>query len=73
MTSRLITLGEMAEAFGDRAFIGSNAALVAPVRIGDDATTAAGSVIVSDVPDGKLAVARGRQSIVEGWTRPKKR
>ena len=57
---------------GDRAFIGSNAALVAPVRIGDDATTAAGSVIVNDVPDGKLAVARGRQSIVEGWTRPKK-
>ena len=33
---------------GDRAFIGSNAALVAPVRIGDDATTAAGSVIVND-------------------------
>ncbi|KPN16564.1 bifunctional N-acetylglucosamine-1-phosphate uridyltransferase/glucosamine-1-phosphate acetyltransferase [Xanthomonas sp. Mitacek01] len=57
---------------GDRAFIGSNAALVAPVRIGDDATTAAGSVIVNDVPDGKLAVARGRQTIVEGWERPKK-
>lgn len=58
---------------GDRAFIGSNASLVAPVRIGDDATTAAGSVIVSDVPDGKLAVARGRQTIVEAWERPKKR
>ncbi|VXB22332.1 fused N-acetyl glucosamine-1-phosphate uridyltransferase; glucosamine-1-phosphate acetyl transferase [Luteimonas sp. 9C] len=58
---------------GDRAFIGSNAALVAPVRIGHDATTAAGSVIVNDVPDGKLAVARGRQSVVEGWERPKKR
>ncbi|PBJ81695.1 UDP-N-acetylglucosamine diphosphorylase/glucosamine-1-phosphate N-acetyltransferase [Lysobacteraceae bacterium NML93-0399] len=58
---------------GDRAFIGSNASLVAPVRIGDDATTAAGSVIVNDVPDGKLAVARGRQSIIEGWARPKKR
>lgn len=58
---------------GDRVFIGSNASLVAPVRIGDGATTAAGSVIVSDVPDGKLAVARGRQTIVEGWTRPKKR
>ncbi|WP_394001865.1 bifunctional UDP-N-acetylglucosamine diphosphorylase/glucosamine-1-phosphate N-acetyltransferase GlmU [Luteimonas sp. WGS1318] len=58
---------------GDRAFIGSNASLVAPVRIGDDATTAAGSVIVNDVPDGKLAVARGRQSIIQGWTRPKKR
>ncbi|MET0327495.1 MAG: bifunctional UDP-N-acetylglucosamine diphosphorylase/glucosamine-1-phosphate N-acetyltransferase GlmU [Luteimonas sp.] len=58
---------------GDRAFIGSNASLVAPVRIGDDATTAAGSVVVSDVPDGKLAVARGRQTIIEGWQRPKKR
>lgn len=58
---------------GDRAFIGSNAALVAPVRIGHDATTAAGSVIVNDVPDGKLAVARGRQTVVEGWERPKKR
>ncbi|MEN4903444.1 bifunctional UDP-N-acetylglucosamine diphosphorylase/glucosamine-1-phosphate N-acetyltransferase GlmU [Luteimonas sp. TWI1437] len=58
---------------GDRAFIGSNAALVAPVRIGHDATTAAGSVITADVPDGKLAVARARQSLVEGWTRPVKR
>lgn len=58
---------------GDRVFIGSNASLVAPVRIGDGATTAAGSVIVSDVPDGKLAIARGRQSIVEGWVRPLKK
>ncbi|NYZ63552.1 bifunctional UDP-N-acetylglucosamine diphosphorylase/glucosamine-1-phosphate N-acetyltransferase GlmU [Luteimonas deserti] len=58
---------------GDRAFIGSNASLVAPLRIGDDATTAAGSVIVNDVPAGKLAVARGRQTVVEGWVRPKKR
>ncbi|MEN5062038.1 bifunctional UDP-N-acetylglucosamine diphosphorylase/glucosamine-1-phosphate N-acetyltransferase GlmU [Luteimonas sp. TWI1416] len=58
---------------GDRAFIGSNAALVAPVRIGHDATTAAGSVITADVPDGKLAVARARQTLVEGWTRPVKR
>ncbi|WP_101926321.1 MULTISPECIES: bifunctional UDP-N-acetylglucosamine diphosphorylase/glucosamine-1-phosphate N-acetyltransferase GlmU [Luteimonas] len=58
---------------GDRAFIGSNASLVAPVRIGHDATTAAGSVIVNDVPDGKLAVARGRQTLVEGWVRPAKK
>ncbi|WP_337244607.1 bifunctional UDP-N-acetylglucosamine diphosphorylase/glucosamine-1-phosphate N-acetyltransferase GlmU [Luteimonas sp. gir] len=58
---------------GDRAFIGSNAALVAPVRIGHDATTAAGSVITADVPDGKLAVARARQSLIEGWARPVKR
>ncbi|MGO3128200.1 MAG: bifunctional UDP-N-acetylglucosamine diphosphorylase/glucosamine-1-phosphate N-acetyltransferase GlmU [Luteimonas sp.] len=58
---------------GDRAFIGSNAALVAPVRVGHDATTAAGSVIVNDVPDGKLAVARARQHVVEDWQRPQKR
>ncbi|MEZ0471016.1 bifunctional UDP-N-acetylglucosamine diphosphorylase/glucosamine-1-phosphate N-acetyltransferase GlmU [Luteimonas salinilitoris] len=58
---------------GDRAFIGSNASLVAPVTIGDDATIAAGSVITGDVPDGKLAVARARQAIIEHWKRPKKK
>ncbi len=58
---------------GDRAFIGSNASLVAPVRIGDDATTAAGSVITADVPAGKLALARARQTVVEGWQRPAKK
>jgi bifunctional UDP-N-acetylglucosamine pyrophosphorylase / glucosamine-1-phosphate N-acetyltransferase len=46
---------------GPRAFIGSNAALVAPVRIGADALVAAGSVITADVPDGALALGRGRQ------------
>src|SRR5690606_21588277 len=39
---------------GDGAFIGSNASLVAPVAIGRDATIAAGSVITSDAPEGKL-------------------
>ncbi|MDH5824855.1 bifunctional UDP-N-acetylglucosamine diphosphorylase/glucosamine-1-phosphate N-acetyltransferase GlmU [Luteimonas sp. RD2P54] len=58
---------------GDRAFIGSNASLVAPVTIGDDATTGAGSVIVNDVPAGKLALARGRQTVIEGWQRPTKK
>ncbi|MDO5506641.1 MAG: bifunctional UDP-N-acetylglucosamine diphosphorylase/glucosamine-1-phosphate N-acetyltransferase GlmU [Pseudoxanthomonas suwonensis] len=57
---------------GDGAFIGSNSALVAPVRIGRDATVAAGSVIVEDVGDGVLAVARARQQAVAGWVRPKK-
>lgn len=47
---------------GERAFIGSNAALVAPVSIGDGALVAAGSVITQTVPEGALAVARGRQS-----------
>jgi bifunctional UDP-N-acetylglucosamine pyrophosphorylase/glucosamine-1-phosphate N-acetyltransferase len=57
----------------DGAFIGSNSALVAPVTIGRDATIGAGSVIVSNAPEGTLTVARGRQHSIEGWQRPKKR
>lgn len=52
---------------GDGAFIGSNSALVAPVRIGDDAYVGSGSVITKDVDAGDLAVARGRQSVIKGW------
>lgn len=51
---------------GDGAFIGSNTALVAPVRIGPGAIVGAGSTIVHDVPGDALAVARGRQEIREG-------
>lgn len=57
----------------DGAFIGSNAALVAPVRIGKGATIAAGSVISKDAPDGKLTVARVKQVTIEGWKRPVKK
>ncbi|MEL7642170.1 MAG: bifunctional UDP-N-acetylglucosamine diphosphorylase/glucosamine-1-phosphate N-acetyltransferase GlmU [Solidesulfovibrio sp.] len=46
---------------GEKAFIGSNSALVAPVTIGAGALVGAGSVITSDVPDGGLALGRGRQ------------
>ena len=46
----------------DGVFLGSDTALVAPVRVGAGAITAAGSVIVEDVPPDALAVARGRQS-----------
>ncbi|MFV0421502.1 bifunctional UDP-N-acetylglucosamine diphosphorylase/glucosamine-1-phosphate N-acetyltransferase GlmU [Oleidesulfovibrio sp.] len=46
---------------GAKAFIGSNSALVAPVKIGDEALVGAGSVITKDVEDGELAIARGRQ------------
>jgi len=46
---------------GEGAFIGSDTALVAPVRIGSRAVTGAGSVITDDVPDGMMAIARGRQ------------
>jgi bifunctional UDP-N-acetylglucosamine pyrophosphorylase/glucosamine-1-phosphate N-acetyltransferase len=57
----------------DGAFIGSGNMLVAPVRIGKDATTAAGSVITKDAPDGQLTVARARQVTLEGWKRPQKK
>ena len=46
---------------GERAFIGSNTALVAPVRVGDGALVGAGSVITKDVPDKTMGIARGRQ------------
>ncbi|MBC6442898.1 MAG: bifunctional UDP-N-acetylglucosamine diphosphorylase/glucosamine-1-phosphate N-acetyltransferase GlmU [Rhodobacteraceae bacterium] len=47
---------------GARAFIGSNTALVAPVRLGAGGMTGAGSVITDDVPDGALAIARAGQT-----------
>ena len=58
---------------GDRVFVGSGSMLVAPLRVGDGATIAAGSTITRDVPPGDLAVARQRQNTVKGWKRPKKR
>ena len=52
---------------GDRAFIGCNTNLVAPVKIGDRAYTAAGSTITDDVPDDCLGIGRARQVNKEGW------
>jgi bifunctional UDP-N-acetylglucosamine pyrophosphorylase/glucosamine-1-phosphate N-acetyltransferase len=52
---------------GEGAFIGSDTMLVAPVEVGDEAVTGAGSVIASDVPPGALAVERSRQRTVPGW------
>lgn len=52
---------------GEGAFIGSNASLVAPVRIGAGAYTASGSVIVEDVAPDALAIARGKQAQKDGW------
>ena len=51
---------------GERAFIGSNSALVAPVEIGDDALVGSGSVITRDVSAGDLALGRGRQVNKQG-------
>ncbi len=58
---------------GDRVRIGADTMLVAPVKVGDDAYTGAGSVITSDVPAGALAVERSQQRIVEGYAERKRR
>ena len=57
---------------GDQAFIGTNNSLVAPVKIGNGATTGAGSVITHDVADNSLAFERAKQISKENYQRPQK-
>ncbi len=57
---------------GAGAFIGSDSMLVAPVTVGDRATTGAGSTITHDVPDDALAVGRARQRTIPDWPRQRK-
>ena len=57
---------------GAGAFIGSNSALVAPVTVGEGAYVASGSVITNAVPDGAMAIARGRQVVKPGWAKLKR-
>ncbi len=52
---------------GERAFIGSNSALIAPVKIGRDAIVAAGSAVSRDVADGELRLVRAEQLVKPGW------
>ena len=52
---------------GPRAFIGSNSALIAPVKIGADAIVAAGSAVSRDVADGELRMVRAEQLVKPGW------
>jgi bifunctional UDP-N-acetylglucosamine pyrophosphorylase/glucosamine-1-phosphate N-acetyltransferase len=56
----------------DGAFIGSDSQLIAPVTVGKGAYVGAGSSITTDVPDGALAIGRGRQVNVEGWVERRK-
>ena len=58
---------------GNKVFIGSDTALVAPVRVGDGAYIAAGSIITDNVPSDALAIARSRQSNKPGWAGRKRR
>lgn len=57
---------------GKNVFIGSSTMLVAPVIIGNDAITGAGSVITKDVPEDSLAVERNKQIIINNWRKTKK-
>ncbi len=58
---------------GRRVFVGSDTALVAPVRVGDGAYIAAGSTITDNVPPDALAIARGRQVNKPGWAAARRR
>jgi len=57
---------------GERVFIGTDTALVAPVRVGDGAYVGAGSVITENVPADALALARGRQVNKPGWAKARR-
>ena len=58
---------------GDNVFVGSDTQLVAPVRVGDNATIGAGSTITRDVPtDGLTLSERSTQKHIKGWKRPQK-
>ena len=56
---------------GNDSFIGSNAALVAPVTVGSNATVAAGSVITKDIPDNALGFGRSKQENKNDWSKKK--
>ncbi len=58
---------------GKGVFIGSDTALVAPVRVGDGAYVGAGSVITKNVPADALGLAREKQTIKPGWARQRRR
>ena len=64
--------GKYPTVIGDRAFIGSDATLVAPVKVGKGAYIGAASCITEDIPDDALAIGRGRQVNKEGWARRKR-
>ena len=57
---------------GDRVRTGSDCVFVAPVTVGDDATTGAGSIITDDVPAEALAIARARQVVKEHYAKRKR-
>ena len=65
--------GKYRTTIGERVFIGSDTALVAPIRVGDGAYVAAGSTLTENVPADALALARGRQVNKPGWARVRRK
>ena len=57
----------------DGAFIGSGVELVAPVRVGKNATIGAGSTLTKPAPDDQLTIERSKQLTIKGWQRPQKK
>lgn len=58
---------------GDNVFIGSNTSLVAPIKVGSNATIGAGSTINKEVPENELGLTRAKQRNISDWTRPSKK
>jgi bifunctional UDP-N-acetylglucosamine pyrophosphorylase/glucosamine-1-phosphate N-acetyltransferase len=56
----------------DRAFVGSDVQLIAPVTVGAGATIGAGTTLTKDAPPEQLTVSRAKQLTIEGWKRPVK-
>lgn len=54
---------------GDNAFIGCNTNLIAPVSIGANSYTAAGTTVTEDLPEGSMAIGRARAAIKNDWTK----
>jgi len=58
---------------GDNVFVGSDVQLIAPVKIKDGSTIAAGTTITKDVDSNSLAISRTEQKSIPSWERPKKK
>lgn len=61
--------GKYATTIGNNVFIGSNSTIIAPIEIGDNALTAAGSTVTKNVPADAVAIGRGRQENKEGYAK----
>lgn len=71
VTSNYDGMNKYRTVIGDGAFIGCNTNLIAPVKVGDRAYTAAGSTVTSDVPDGALYIERSKPYVKEGYSEGK--